>query len=232
MAAPITVAMLDSGIASGHPHLAGVHLSGFSLDVSDSGVARSDDFSDRTGHGTACAAAFHRLAPRAHLLGIRLLDDELRSTFGAVAAGIVEAASEGARVINLSLGSRSPVARATLAKAVEVATSMGAICVAAAHPRGAELWPADLDSVISAQTHRSCPLSDLYRTAGPLPRYLASGWPRPIEGRRPTDNLFGPSIAAVHVSARVTLLLEEDSTLDLAGVTARLDEQSVGVWKE
>ncbi len=213
------VAMLDSGVAANHPHLAGTAVRGFSLDGED----RSDDFSDRTGHGTACAAALARLAPDAEILAVRLLDEDLRTTSAALAAGIVTAAEEGAHVITLSLGTRAPESEALLADAIGRASAAGAICVAAAHPRGAAMWPADLPRVISAQAHRSCPLADLYRVPGPLPRYVASGWPRPIEGRPATDNLYGPSFSAVHVAGRVVQALAREPDLSFADVVERLD---------
>jgi len=221
------VAMLDSGVAAEHPHLAGCVIRGFSLD----GGIRSADFSDRTGHGTACAAALHRLVPEVEILAVRLLDDELRTTSVAVAAGIVAAADAGARVIALSLGSRAPESEALLADAVAEACAGGAVCVAAAHPRGLPMWPADLPDVISAEAHRSCPLADLYRVPGPRPRYVASGWPRPIEGRPPTENLYGPSFAAVHVAGRVARALLAEPKLDLPAVVAALDAEVTGIWE-
>jgi len=227
----ILVAMLDSGLTAAHPHLAGVAVRGFGLEGCSAPLVRVPDFTDRTGHGTACTAALVRLAPPVEVLAVRLLDDELRTTSAALAAGIVAAAEAGARIINLSLGSRSRASAEPLARAVEAATSLGAVCVAAAHPRGADLWPADLEHVLSASTHRSCPLADLYRVEGPLPRYVTHGWPRTIEGRRPTDNLFGPSIAAVHLTARVASLLTSDPALSFGEIVQRLDATCAGPWR-
>ncbi len=229
---PLRVALLDSGVAKDHPHLAGCHLSGFSLDAGPDGAwVEGRDFSDRTGHGTACAAAFFRGCPSASLLAVRLLDEELRTTSAHLAAGIGRAVERGADLIVLSLGSRAAEARAVLAAAVDEARAAGVICVASAHPRGATLWPADLPTVISAAAHRSCPAADVYRAPGPLPRYVASGWPRPIEGRPPTDNLYGPSFAAVHVAARLANLLEEaPSPPDFEGAVALLDASATGSW--
>ena len=226
----VLVALLDSGITASHPHLAGARVQGVGVDVAGDRLCQSPDFADRTGHGTACAAAVLRVEPEVDLLAVRLLDEELRTSSSALCHSIVLAAERGARVINLSLGSRAPEARRPLAEAVAVARSHGAICVAAAHPRGAVLWPADLPTVISATTHPSCPLDALYRVEGPLPRYLACGWPRPIEGLPPTDNLFGPSVASAHLSGRVASLLRARPGLDLEALTQTLDGRSAGVW--
>lgn len=228
--APPRIAVLDSGVNPTNPHLAGATLRGFSLSGDAPPLKRGSDFSDLTGHGTAATAALLRLVPDADVLVVRLLDDELRTTSAALAAGIVAAAQGGARVINLSLGTRSEEARTLLSGAVQEAAALGAICVASAHPRGAMLLPADLPSVIGATTHRSCPLADLYVVESATPCFLAHGWPRPIEGRSPTDNLFGPSFAAVHVSARVAALLRDAPELDFDGVVSRLRASALGTW--
>lgn len=224
------VALLDSGVFVANPHLDGATVGGFGLVGDEPPLQRSEDFSDVTGHGTAAAAALVRLVPDVDLLAIRLLDDELRTTSVALAHAIVLAAEEGARVINLSLGSGAATAQPLLAAAVADARDLGAICVASAHPRGRALWPADLPDVISATTHRACPLSELYAVEGPLPRFLAHGFPRPIEGRAPTDNLYGPSFAAVHVTARVVGLLRAAPDLDFDGVVGGLRAAIVGRW--
>jgi hypothetical protein len=214
MTSPL-VAVLDSGVHLGHPHVAGASIRGFSLDGDAAPFGRSEDFSDRTGHGTAATAALLRLLPHADVLAVRLLDADLRTTSAALAAGIIAAANEGARVINLSLGSQAAEAEALLADA---------------HPRGATLWPADLPSVIGVTTQRACPLADLYTVDAGAPRFLAHGFPRPIEGRPPTDNLFGPSFAAVTVSARVAAILRDDPGLGFGGVVRRLQAAAVGAW--
>jgi subtilisin family serine protease len=226
----LLVALIDSGVNPSHPHLAGTPVVGFGLDLEGEAAVPSPDFADRTGHGTACAAALVRVEPRVQVLAVRVLDDELRTSSRALAEAIVLSAERGARLLNLSLGSRVPEARPPLEAAVRRAADLGAICVAAAHPRDLPLWPADLPDVLSATTHASCPLGVLYRTGGPLPRYLACGWPRPIEGRPPTDNLFGPSVAAAHLCAQVASLLLREPGLELRGVVERLDRQCTGTW--
>ncbi|MCO4770868.1 MAG: S8 family serine peptidase [Deltaproteobacteria bacterium] len=224
------VAILDSGLHRGHPHLAGARVSGFGIDGDVPPFVLSDDFTDRTGHGTAVTAALHRLAPDVDLLAVRVLDDELRCTTDVLAAAIEEAARRGADIINLSLGSMREEARGPLQRAVTLATERGAVCVAAAHPRGRPLYPADLPGVLSATTHRSCPLADLFVVPGPLPRFLAHGFPRPIEGRAPSDNFFGPSFATVHLTGRVAALLAAGRDPSIPELAKQLREQATGDW--
>ena len=232
LGAVIEVAIIDSGLAVEHPHVRGLQVRGFALFGDAEPLTRSDDFSDVTGHGTAVAAAFHRLAADTPLLCIRLLDADLRTTTAALCGGIRAAAAEGARVINLSLGSSRAEAEEPLARAIDDAARAGTICVAAAHPRGRPLFPADLDTVISVVTHRSCPLADLLVVPGPRPRFLAHGYPRPIEGRPAPDNFFGTSFAAVLVTAGVAQLMNETPDLGFHDVVAQLREQATGTWQE
>jgi subtilisin family serine protease len=222
----VRIALIDSGVAAGHPHLAGAELTGFGLDGDAPPFARTGAFADRTGHGTAAAAVLHWRAPGHPLLAIRVLDEDLRCTSALLAHAIRLAADEGAQVINLSLGSTRDEARDELAAAVDHAAGRGALCVAAAHPRGRALWPADLPTVISAKADRGCPAADLYSVPG-QPRFIAHGFPRPIEGRRPTDNFSGTSFAAAHVAAAVARL--QPSSFDEA--VAGLRAQAVGDWQ-
>jgi hypothetical protein len=230
------VAIVDSGVHAGHPHLAGARVSGYSVDAdadpeaAPGALRRSDDFADRTGHGTAVAAALHRLAPAAPILAVRVLDADLRCAAATLAAAIVAAARSGARVLNLSLGSGEASSAGLLRDAVGEAAALGAVCVAAAHPRGRPLWPADFPAVISALGHAGCPLQDLFCVAGPLPRFVAHPYPRPVPGRAPADNLSGPSFAAVHVAARVAILLSGRPAMGFDELVAALRAECRGTW--
>ncbi len=224
------VALLDSGVTPGHPHLDGLPLQGFTLVGDCEPFSQEPGFADRTGHGTACAAAMYRVNPAIELLVVRILDEDLSTTHLGLAEAIRRAADAGAIAINLSLGSMEEDSRAVLQEAVAYAADVGALCVAAAHPGGLALWPADLPTVISAQSHRSCPLGDMYRVSGDLPRFLCHGYPRPIEGRPPTDNLFGPSLASAHLTARVADILSATPGADLSSVVTALEAQCSGLW--
>lgn len=217
------VALLDSGVTPGHPHLDGLRIRGFTLVGDTEPFTKGTGFADRTGHGTACAAAMYRLNPDIELLVVRVLDEDLSTTHTSLAEAIRRAADEGAAVINLSLGSMEDDSLPVLEAAVAYAAAAGAVCVAAAHPGGLALWPADLPGVISALSNRSCPLHDMYRVQGPIPRFVCHGYPRPIEGRPPTDNLFGPSLAAAHLCAQVARILAASPGLGLDALVAALE---------
>lgn len=147
----IVVAVVDSGIDAGNPHLAGVVVGGVNL-VGDG--ERSDGLSDTTGHGTAIAGQIAAqqipgsgvvgLAPDARLLSVRVLrsnsPQDVDKGFGPssqrLADGIHWAADNGADIINVSLSQTSNSNE--LRAAVEHAAAVGALVVASGGNRASD----------------------------------------------------------------------------------------------
>jgi hypothetical protein len=115
--AGVLIAILDTGIDLDHPEFAGrisVNSTCFGGSACDGDAALGDD---DNGHGThvagiAAAAADSvgttGVAPDAELLSVKVLAESGAGAYGYVAQGISFAASEGAQVINLSLGGPRP----------------------------------------------------------------------------------------------------------------------------
>ncbi len=142
----ITVAVLDTGITD-HPQLEQVRLSRTDL---------VQDGQPVDGHGTAMASliagadpAEGGVAPAVSLLDIRVADAKGESTTALVAQAILIAVDQGARVINISLGTNAdaPVLR----RAVEYALERGVVIVAAAgnDQANALAYPAGYNGVVS-----------------------------------------------------------------------------------
>lgn len=130
----VTVAVVDSGIDAGNPHLAGAVVGGVNL-VGDG--ERPDGLSDPLGHGTVIAGEIAArpvagsgvvgLAPDATLLSVRVFrsdtEEDVKKGFGPSAARIAEGirwgVDHGARVINVSMSMRvdDPVLRDAVAYA-------------------------------------------------------------------------------------------------------------------
>ncbi|MFJ4998270.1 S8 family serine peptidase [Microbacterium sp. NPDC088619] len=147
----VVVAVVDSGIDAGNPHLAGVVIGGVDL-VGDG--ERADGLSDTTGHGTAIAGQIAAqpiaesgvvgLAPDARLLSVRVFrsdqqqdkDKGFGPTSQRIADGIHWAADNGADIINVSISQStdSPDLRA----AVEHASAVGALVVASGGNRASD----------------------------------------------------------------------------------------------
>lgn len=128
----VTVAVIDTGIHYNHPD----------LHPQISTTARGWNFIegdalpfDSHGHGTQVAgliaATGYGVAPRAKLLPIRVINAFGGSDALSVAAGIRYASEQGARVINLSLGTDDPLASPLLEEAIRAVTAQGALVVAA-----------------------------------------------------------------------------------------------------
>jgi subtilisin family serine protease len=102
------VAVLDTGIDTGHPDLAGKVVA--EQDFSGTGTT-----TDKFGHGTHVASTvagsgaksdgkYKGVAPGARLLNGKVLDDEGGGTDSGIIAGMEWAVAQGADVVNLSLG--------------------------------------------------------------------------------------------------------------------------------
>ena len=84
----LRVAIIDTGVDAMHPDLARV-ARGVRLLVEDGEVRQSDDWTDASGHGTACAGIISRgLTTRIELLAVRLVDGERGSSPLALAGAI------------------------------------------------------------------------------------------------------------------------------------------------
>ncbi|MDP9954067.1 MULTISPECIES: S8 family serine peptidase [Streptomyces] len=103
----VKIAVVDTGIDSSHPDLAGKV-------VAERDFSGSPDAKDRNGHGTHVAstaagtgakdARFKGVAPGAQLINAKVLDDQGVGDDSGIIAGVDWAVAQGADVINMSLG--------------------------------------------------------------------------------------------------------------------------------
>lgn len=141
------VAVIDSGVNAAHPDLAGRLLPGRDF-VDGDGTPQDGD-----GHGTHIAGivaantgngeGVESVAPGAHVLPLRVLDDDGEGFTDDVVAAIDYAVAQGAHVINLSLSSSVPLLGdlldPTFARAIDRALDRGVIVVAVAGNNGLPL---------------------------------------------------------------------------------------------
>jgi subtilisin family serine protease len=135
----VRIAIIDTGIDPSHPSLAGRIVGGWDFigddpdptDERDGIDNDGDGYVDEAyGHGTHVAGIANLAAPDAELLIARVLDSEGRGDMLDVARAIRWAVANGAKVINLSLGSLTKSDAVSLA--LSEANDAGVICVAAA----------------------------------------------------------------------------------------------------
>lgn len=192
------VAVIDSGIAPGHPHVGAV---AGGLRIGRRGE-EDDDWVDRIGHGTAVAAVIREKAPDAELFAVRVFERELATTADALALAIRRAAELDAQFINLSLGTPNPAHAEVLTRAVRHAAERGALVVSAFELDGTVWLPGSIDGVMGVRLDWNVPRTAvrLHHGAGGRVLAVASGYPRPIPGVDPERNLKGISFAVANVT--------------------------------
>lgn len=136
----VKIAIVDSGVDLNHADLSGNLISGYDF-VDNDAVPQ-----DGSGHGTHVAGIVAAVGDntlqgtgvmwKASLMPIRVLDNTGLGTDAGVSQGIQYAADNGAKIINLSLGGPSP--SSALEDAVNYATALGVLVVAAAGNNGDE----------------------------------------------------------------------------------------------
>lgn len=150
----VMIAIIDSGVDLAHPDLAG-KIAGPGRDF----INDDDDATDDYYHGTAVAGiaaaatdnneGIAGVAWNAAILPVKVLNAAGAGTADRVADGILWAVSQGARVLNLSLGFDS--SSQTLLSAVQYAHERGCVIVASVGNTGGPVrYPAAYDDYVLA----------------------------------------------------------------------------------
>lgn len=201
----IRVAVLDSGIHPGNPHIGRV-----TAGVCITDVGETDDALDHVGHGTAVAAAILEKAPGIELVAVRVFDRTLATSSSVLARGIAWAADHDCRLINLSLGTPRSEHEAALAEAIERAAARRALVASARELNGVRWYPGCLDGVIGVVLDDGCARDELRVTldARDTPVFAASGLPRPVPDVPADRNIRGISFAVANTAGFLARLLE------------------------
>ncbi|MDX9871216.1 MAG: S8 family serine peptidase [Clostridia bacterium] len=220
-AAPVTLAVLDTGVDSGHDDLNIRVLSGHNA-LTGGGNSEDDSMnshgtlvagiaaaSTNNGIGVAGTAGAYPVS----ILPVKVLDAADVGSMLSVANGIYWAADNGAQVINLSLGARLPDYPVTLAEAVRYAQGKGAVVVAAGGNEGKEVqgfYPACLPGVIAvmASDRNDDPASfSNYNSRTEIMEVVAPGVDILSTAKEDAyKNITGTSAAAPFVSGAAALL--------------------------
>jgi subtilisin family serine protease len=212
--AGVVVAVLDTGAALGHPALSGHFVPGYNAFAPGQPPVETPDGVGNLamGHGTMIAGLIARVAPDAKIMPVRVLNGDGIGDLMTVIQGIHYAATHGARVLNLSLG--SPTYSAALKEAVGAALDAGVVVVAAAGNDGGEVphYPAAFGDVICVGAVEDDNRKSDYSNYGAFVRAVAPG-----TGIRSTywDGGYatwtGTSFAAPFVAAEAALVLSVSS---------------------
>jgi subtilisin family serine protease len=196
----LRVAVIDSGVFAGHPHIVDERLLPGVAIAADGTIDHGPDAAtDRLGHGTAVTAAIQELAPDADILPVRVFRDGLRASALALVTAIVWAAEHGAGVINCSLGTTNAAHAALFAQGVAQAGA-ARIVAPAQGPDGLPCWPGQCPGVVMVGLDWDLPRGTVRLTEG---IHYATGYPRPIPGVEQRRNLHGVSFATAQVAGLI-----------------------------
>ena len=238
----VVVAVLDSGVDGSHPDLEGQVLSGFDP------IGGGDGWFDPNGHGTHVAGVIAALrdndvggvglAPAVKVLPVRVLDANGVGDHEDIASGVVWATSQGADVINMSLGGAET--SEVLEVAVRYALDAGVVVVAAAGNSrfngNLVSYPAAYSGVIGVAAAGPDGRSAIFSNTGDYIDVAAPGFG--VLSTFPGGefaNLSGTSQAAPFVAAAAAMLLASgvapsavESTLEAAASTSPSPRDEVG----
>jgi subtilisin len=102
----VKIAVVDSGVDTSHPDLAGLRLADDIAVVEHGHSLRIIEGcgTDLYGHGTAISSIIRRLAPEAEIGSIRVLGERLNSRTAIIQEGVRQALDRGYHILNCSFG--------------------------------------------------------------------------------------------------------------------------------
>jgi subtilisin len=203
-----TVCIIDSGIESEHPALAGRVRERVAVELRDGDPdVVADEAGDLFGHGTACGGLIVDLAPEVEIVSIRVLGSDLKGKGAAFLAALEWAIDHGVDVINLSLSSKSEALYADFHDVVDRAYFAGITIVGAANNTPGPSYPSLFSSVISVAAHEEPDPWRWYYNPRPPVEFGAWGVGVPIAWKDGGSTVAtGNSFAAPHISALAALL--------------------------
>jgi subtilisin family serine protease len=236
-----TVAVVDTGAQLGHPALEANFEGVKRYDFVDNDKNPSDrpvgedadcdgDKDEMVGHGTHVAGIVDITAPAAKIMPLRVLDTEGYGNVFAIAKAVYFATSNGADVINLSLG--SPSKSRLLQEVIEGATANGALVAAAAgnsnspvahYPAAGDGLAASADGLVAVSSVSEYERKSDFANYGSWVDVAAPG--EGIRSAFPASvyaNWSGTSMATPFVSGQAALVHAVHGSLEPAGVDGKI----------
>lgn len=197
------ICLIDSGVVHDDPRI-GALAGALVAERGPDGrvVVDLDAQGDVAGHGTACAGIIRRVAPRAEITSLRILDARLGSPADVLVRALEWAVDEGFDVVNLSLSTNQPHAKEALHDLADRALFRGQTVVAAAHNSPVRSYPWAFAAAISVGSHgiSGDPELFVFNPAPPV-MFYAPGMGLRVPGLGlSTITTSGNSFAAPHVS--------------------------------
>lgn len=208
----VKIAVLDSGVESAHPMLAGLQFTDDLAIIEEDGQFKtiSGQGRDIFGHGTAIAGIIHQVVPEARIGSFRVLGEQLRSRTALICEGARQAIERGYHILNCSFGCGRPDHVLHYKEWIDGAYLRGRHVVAASnnHDFTKCEWPGHFPSVITASFTGAGQNEALYHRAGTLVEFAARGQDIEVAwAGGATKKVTGSSFAAPHVTGLLARLL-------------------------
>jgi subtilisin len=202
------VAVVDSGIESGHPLVGDVEeavvVTGA---VGEEPTIEVDEQGDVCGHGTACAGIIRSLAPECRLVSVRVLGAGSTGSGRLLIAGLRWAIERGVDVINMSLSTTKQDFAGVLHDLTDAAYFNRTIVVASAHNMPVESFPWRFSSVLSVGSHELDRGDAFFYNPSPPVEFFARGVDVEIAWTGgSTVRSTGNSFATPHITGLCALL--------------------------
>lgn len=219
----VTVAVLDTGVDTTHSLFQGRLVTGYNCYNSKKRASVTDGH----GHGTHVAGIVADNTPtNVKILPVKVLQDDGSGYESAVAEGIDVAVQRGAKVINMSLGSRCSNKNCPIAKSIAAAVQKKVTVVVASGNDCADTkdyCPARLADCITVAACNTAGAMCNFSNYGSAVDLTAPG--ENIESAVPGGGyrqMSGTSMASPFGAAAAAMLLAENSSLSPAQVKSQL----------
>jgi len=234
--ASVIVAVIDTGVAAGHPDLKNSMVAGYDF------IAGSANAADDNGHGTHCAGNIAAeingvgmvgVAPKVKIMPLKFLDAAGSGDTADAISAIRFAADNGATVISNSWGGGG--ASQLLDAAIQYARSKGALVVAAAgnnftNNDQTASYPANYEGVISVAANDETGNLSYFSNYGRNSVMLAAPGSNIFSSilRNTWGNMSGTSMATPIVSGALALGLSLKPNIDRDRIVQNLCDSAQG----
>jgi subtilisin len=208
----IKIAVLDSGVETGHPFLEGVKLVDDLVIELEGNKLRSaaGGGRDAFGHGTAIAGIIHRMAPEAQIGSFRVLGQDLRSRSMIIRAAALLAIDRGYHIINCSFGCSREDHVLYYKDWIDAAYLQDRHIVAACNNQdfSRREWPGHFPTAITVNFRRSSDPEEFFYRRGQLSEFSASGENIVVAWLGGTiKKVTGSSFAVPHIAGLLARLI-------------------------